>query len=76
MTVYPGTGTADGLRGDHIILAPTYYVKKEDINHIVKVLSAVIHIVFNNINIENKKWWTRGFILVNNYFYFLKIFFL
>jgi adenosylmethionine-8-amino-7-oxononanoate aminotransferase len=46
MTVYPGTGSADGVRGDHIILAPSYIVTKKDVDHIVNVVSAVVHHVF------------------------------
>lgn len=46
MTVYPGTGTVDGVRGDHIIIAPSYPVTDKDLDHIVKVISSVIHEVF------------------------------
>jgi adenosylmethionine-8-amino-7-oxononanoate aminotransferase len=46
MTVYPGTGTVDGVSGDHIIISPAYTIKKKDAKHIVKVVSAVIHSVF------------------------------
>ncbi|TVY51741.1 putative aminotransferase [Lachnellula cervina] len=53
MTVYAGTGTADGVHGDHIMLAPPYILKKKDVNHMVKVISAVIHEVFNKIDTEN-----------------------
>lgn len=58
MTVYPGTGTVDGVRGDHIILAPSYIVTEEDVEHIVKVVSAVVHNVFKKIGTE-KRWWNR-----------------
>jgi adenosylmethionine-8-amino-7-oxononanoate aminotransferase len=49
MTLYHGTGTADGVRGDHVIIAPTYIVTKEDIEHIVQTTSAVIHQVFEKL---------------------------
>lgn len=49
MTVYPGTGTVDGVHGDHIILAPPYIITKKDVDDIVKVVSSVVHLVFNNI---------------------------
>ncbi|TVY32667.1 putative aminotransferase [Lachnellula subtilissima] len=49
MTVYAGTGTADGVNGDHIMLAPPYILKKKDVDHIVKVISAVIKDVFKKI---------------------------
>ncbi|TVY94565.1 putative aminotransferase [Lachnellula willkommii] len=49
MTVYPGTGTVDGVRGDHIMLAPPYIILKEDVDHIVKVISDVVYYVFKEI---------------------------
>jgi adenosylmethionine-8-amino-7-oxononanoate aminotransferase len=53
ITVYPGTGTADGVAGDHIILAPTYIVNEEDIEHITKVVATVINHVFKKLKLEN-----------------------
>jgi adenosylmethionine-8-amino-7-oxononanoate aminotransferase len=46
MTIYPGTGTVDGVRGDHIILAPSYFVKEAEVDNIVKTVSAVVQKVF------------------------------
>lgn len=56
MTVYPGTGTVDGVRGDHIIIAPSYIVTEKDVDHIVKVISAVVHIIFNNIGTSSSSF--------------------
>lgn len=42
MMVYPGAGTADGVNGDHIIIAPPYTVTAEDVEHIVQTVSRVI----------------------------------
>ncbi|ROW09693.1 hypothetical protein VMCG_02210 [Cytospora schulzeri] len=42
MMVYPGAGTADGVNGDHIILAPPYTVTAEEVEHIVQTVSRVI----------------------------------
>ena len=49
MCVYPGSGTVDGVCGDHIILAPSYIVTKDDIDHIMEVVSDVIHEVFDSV---------------------------
>ncbi|KAH6706624.1 pyridoxal phosphate-dependent transferase [Leptodontidium sp. MPI-SDFR-AT-0119] len=49
MTLYPGTGTVDGIRGDHVILAPTYIVTKADVEYIAKMTSDVIRHVFQKI---------------------------
>lgn len=46
MVFYPGTGTVDGVSGDHIILAPSFLVTEKDVDHIVKVVSTVIETVF------------------------------
>lgn len=50
MCVYPGGGTVDGKSGDHIILAPSYIITKEDVDHITKVISDVIHEVFKSVD--------------------------
>lgn len=50
MTVYPSTGCVDGIRGDHIILAPPYTITKEDVEHIVTTVSDVIHTVFSELS--------------------------
>lgn len=50
MTMYPGTGTMDGVRGDHVILAPTYVVTKADIDYIAQATSDAIHQVFKKIS--------------------------
>lgn len=42
MMIYPGAGTADGMNGDHIILAPPYTVTAEDVDHIVQTIERVI----------------------------------
>jgi adenosylmethionine-8-amino-7-oxononanoate aminotransferase len=49
MTMYPGTGTVDGFRGDHVILAPAYNATEEDIEHIAQVTSNVVHQVFRKL---------------------------
>jgi adenosylmethionine-8-amino-7-oxononanoate aminotransferase len=50
MTLYPGTGTVDGVKGDHVILAPSYLITKEDVEHIARTTSAVVHQVFKKIS--------------------------
>lgn len=42
IVVYPGTGTADGIVGDHVIVAPPYTVSAEDIEYIVQTVSKLI----------------------------------
>ncbi|RWE19785.1 MULTISPECIES: aspartate aminotransferase family protein [unclassified Mesorhizobium] len=40
---YPMGGTVDGVHGDHVLLAPPYIIKPEQIDIIVERLSAAIH---------------------------------
>lgn len=49
ITLYPGTGTADGVKGDHVIIAPSYIVTREEVDYIVKVIADVVHSVFSTI---------------------------
>ena len=42
ISIYPGSGTVDGHRGDHVLLAPAYNVTEEDIRYIVDTTLAVI----------------------------------
>jgi adenosylmethionine-8-amino-7-oxononanoate aminotransferase len=44
--MYPGGGSVDGIRGDHIIIAPPYNVSGEDINWIVATVKRVIEDFF------------------------------
>jgi len=42
ISLYPGTGGADGKRGDHIIIAPAYISTDADIEKVVDITTAVI----------------------------------
>ncbi|NUH65168.1 aspartate aminotransferase family protein [Sulfitobacter sp. S0837] len=43
LLVYPGQGTVDGARGDHVLLAPAYNSTEEEIIQIVECLGRAIH---------------------------------
>jgi adenosylmethionine-8-amino-7-oxononanoate aminotransferase len=36
--IYPGTGTADGVSGDHILLTPPYTITREQMNELASIL--------------------------------------
>ncbi|KAG7287757.1 hypothetical protein NEMBOFW57_007272 [Staphylotrichum longicolle] len=40
--VYPGTGSFDGIRGDHIIISPAFNVRKDEIEWIVETVGRLI----------------------------------
>ena len=42
LIVYPGGGTIDGKRGDHVLIAPPYIVKAGDVDIIVDRLGAAV----------------------------------
>lgn len=42
VVVYPGTGTVDGQRGDHVLLAPPYTVTEHQIEVICRVLREAV----------------------------------
>lgn len=42
LLVYPGSGTVDGLRGDHVLLAPPYIVTDAQIDVIVERLGEAV----------------------------------
>ena len=43
--IYPGTGTADGIVGDHILLTPPYIITKEHIEELITVLDESLTLV-------------------------------
>ncbi|KAL5049657.1 hypothetical protein BDW71DRAFT_152220 [Aspergillus fruticulosus] len=49
ISLYAGTGTVDGTRGDHIILAPAYNTTKEEIDIIVGTTAKVLDEVFAQV---------------------------
>jgi adenosylmethionine-8-amino-7-oxononanoate aminotransferase len=42
LITYPGAGGADGIRGDHILLAPPFIITEEQIDRLVEILSEAI----------------------------------
>lgn len=42
VAVYPGSGTVDGLKGDHVLLAPPYTVSEEELVTICRTLKESI----------------------------------
>ena len=47
--MYPGVGSADGQKGDHIIIAPPYTVTAEEIEMIVAAARKAVDSAFNRI---------------------------
>lgn len=38
VAIYPGIGTVDGTKGDHVLLAPPYNVTESELRAIVQVM--------------------------------------
>ena len=49
ISLYPGTGSVDGVTGDHVLLAPAYNVTADDINYIVRQTARVVQEVFSKL---------------------------
>jgi len=43
--IYPGTGTADGIVGDHILLTPPYTVTREHVDELTSILDESLTVV-------------------------------
>ncbi|KAJ5682988.1 hypothetical protein N7462_006153 [Penicillium macrosclerotiorum] len=51
LSLYGCTGTVDGIRGDHVILAPPYIVSMEEIDIIVNTFARVLVDVFEELKL-------------------------
>ncbi len=49
LVVYPGSGAVDGRRGDHILVAPPFIIKKNQIDEMVALLDRSIQEVMQDI---------------------------
>jgi adenosylmethionine-8-amino-7-oxononanoate aminotransferase len=46
--VYPGSGTVDGTKGDHVIVAPAYNITEADLDIIVERVVKLIRDFFED----------------------------
>ena len=53
LLMYPSGGTADGVQGDHILLAPPFICTEADIDEIVSKLAATLQSV---LPVESRVW--------------------
>ena len=49
VAIYPGTGTVDGVVGDHVLLAPPFTITIEEIKHIVRTLATAYRDVMEDL---------------------------
>jgi len=52
--MYPGIGSADGRRGDHLIIAPPYNVNAEEVDLIVGAAHKAVVSAFKRISTSSK----------------------
>ncbi|MDA9410886.1 aspartate aminotransferase family protein [Bradyrhizobium sp. CCBAU 45384] len=50
LACYPGRGTVDGVRGDHVLLAPPYIASADEIDQIVDKLGMSVDNVLRSVN--------------------------
>lgn len=51
--MYPGTGSADGRRGDHILLAPAFNVTDEELDLLVDRVATLVEDYFKAMAMPN-----------------------
>lgn len=51
ISLYAGNGTVDGVRGDHVLLAPPYNVTQEEVDLIVRKTGEVVEAVFQSLKV-------------------------
>ena len=56
ISLYPGSGCVDGIRGDHFIISPAYNITKKDADLIVARVSALIHDAFKQSTYFQRKF--------------------
>ncbi|MCX7635560.1 MAG: hypothetical protein N2Z74_07440, partial [Syntrophales bacterium] len=49
LIVYPGGGGADGVTGDHVLIAPPFTITERQIDTLVEILAAAIGEVASEI---------------------------
>jgi adenosylmethionine-8-amino-7-oxononanoate aminotransferase len=52
LITYPGGGGADGVRGDHILLAPPFIITEEQIDRLVEILDKAIAEITSEKNLS------------------------
>ena len=53
VAIYPGVATVDGVRGDHVLIAPPYTVTEAQLKHIVEVVGEAYHAVERGVDQGN-----------------------
>lgn len=63
ISIFPGTGTVDGISGDHVLLAPAFTVTSLEVEMIVDQAASVIEAVFKGLDLvqENAGARTNGY---------------
>lgn len=49
--VYPGSGTVDGVNGDHIILSPSYNITNADVDAIIDRVGRLVEDFFETLEV-------------------------
>ncbi|KAF7533855.1 hypothetical protein G7054_g6739 [Neopestalotiopsis clavispora] len=55
IAVYPGSGTVDGVDGDHVIISPAYNSTAEEIKVIVEIFGKLVTDYFKNMESKAKE---------------------
>lgn len=53
VVLYPGKGSSDGIKGDHILISPPFIISNDQCDRIVEVLDSCISRVMEDVNRES-----------------------
>jgi adenosylmethionine-8-amino-7-oxononanoate aminotransferase len=48
--IYPGTGTVDGFKGDHVIVSPAFTITHADVDTIVERMVKLVEGFFDELD--------------------------
>jgi adenosylmethionine-8-amino-7-oxononanoate aminotransferase len=54
LIVYPGNGGADGIRGDHLLLAPPFIIDEDGIKELVDLLEASMEEIVSELGVQGE----------------------
>lgn len=49
ISVYPGAGSADGIRGDHVIISPAFNINSEEVDWVADAFGRLVEDFFRGI---------------------------
>jgi len=55
LIIYPGSGSVDGILGDHLMVAPPFVITETEIDEVVSLLRRAILEVWESVSSREKR---------------------